>query len=143
MWLSPTACARAISTATLPPSASSGFQTHMPLPSGMTGGDGNGGGGGRVVVVVLDEDVVGRRWSLGLATGTLRSTTGFTTPAGIGCGAAMRTSGGTAGGGEAGAHPPGDATAAVARMASASNAAYPAINTRAGICPTRTPPPMG
>jgi hypothetical protein len=97
----------------------------MPLPWGITGGGGSGGGGGRVVVVVVASGAAARRRGagFGFGTGALRWVTGVTTPAGIGWGAGMRTSGGTLGRGVAGPQPPGEATAAVARMASAKNAA--------------------
>src|SRR5436190_22436632 len=127
-WVRPTALDRAMSAGTFPCSASSGFQIHMPLPWGMTGGGAGGGGVARVVVVLVGEVVVVARLTrtFFLGAGGVGSGSGVTTFAGIGCGAGTRASGGTAAGGAAGADPPWAAAAAVARMVSTSAAASPA-----------------
>src|SRR5437762_1911952 len=96
MWVRPTALARATRAATFPPSACSGFQIHMPLPSGITGGGGRGGGGGWVVVVVVGIVVVDALTRAFCGAGAVGSV-GVTTASGMGRGAATRSRGGGAG----------------------------------------------
>src|SRR5437867_1992729 len=143
MWVSPALLARAIITATLPPSAFSGFQTHMPFPWGMTGGGGGGGGGGTAISVVV---VPGGAVSPGAGGAAFlapcaRGVTGVTTPSRMGWGLGTRESTGTAGGGAPGAPPPWAATAALASTAKTTADSMPAPKSREGIAPVPSPPP--
>src|SRR5947209_20301913 len=89
---SPTALARAIMAAALPPSLRTGSHTHMPLPSGSTGGGGGGGCAGWVTeVVVAGRVVVG---AAGLRAGR----------AGVFAGRAGSVVGGSVGGGPGPVH---------------------------------------